>query len=176
MTKTLTIGLNNDNACITLPWQLEWDFSITVCNWEPSNQPEQWDPPRNHDQVAIRPHGIVRIPQFMQLLSENWVLKLPNIKRVQYRIEHVFKENWPPNYCAIVICSFPVHLKGKAKTIFKIQYEKNYNWSFFRKKSSFNQLHLSFVLCSDVNLNYRFHVSHAFLLSVIYVLDNLARF
>lgn len=131
------------------PWQLDWHFSTAVCTWEPSNQPEQWDPRRNHDQVAIRPNGIVRIPPFMQLLSESWVLKLPNIKRVQYRIEHVFKENWPPNYYAIVICSFPVHLKGKVETIFKIQYEKkkekkrNDNWSFFsKKKSSFNQLHL----------------------------------
>lgn len=176
MTKTLTIGLNNDNACITLPWHFDWDFSITVCNWEPSNQPEQWDPPRNHDQVAIRPHGIVRIPQFMQLLSENWVLKLPNIKRVQYRIEHVFKENWPPNYCAIVICSFPVHLKGKAKTIFKIQYEKNYNWSFFRKKvhltSCISLLYsaqmLTWIIASMFLM--------LFLLSVIYVLDNLAQF
>lgn len=116
------------------PLQFDWHFSITVCNWEPSNQPEQWDPLKNHDQVAIRPNGIVRIPQFMQLLSENWVLMVPNIKRVQYRTEHVFKENWPPNYYAIVICSFPVHLKGKVETIFKIQYEKNYNWRFFRKR------------------------------------------
>lgn len=124
-------------------------------------KPEQWDPPGNHDQVAIRPNGIVRIPQFMQLLSENWVLKLPNIKRVQYRIEHVFKENWPPNYYAIVICSFPVHLKGKVEAIFKIQYEK-ITTEVSLEKSSFNQLHLSFVLYSDVNLNYSFHVSHVF--------------
>lgn len=133
MTKTLTIGLN-DKAHETRPKAVWLAFQHYCMQWELSNQPEQWDPPRNHDQVAIRPNGIVRIPQFMQLLSENWVLKLLNIKRVQYRIEHVFKENWPPNCYAIVICSFPVHLEGKVETIFKIQYEKNYNRSFFRKK------------------------------------------
>ena len=61
------------------------------------------------------------------------------------------------------------------ETIFKIQYEK-ITTEVSLEKSSFNQLHRSFVLCSDVNLNYSFHVSHAFLLSVIYVLENLAQF
>lgn len=166
MTKTLTIGLN-DKAHETLCKAVWLAFQHYCMQWGLSNQPEQWDPPRNHDQVAIRPNGIVRIPQFMRLLSESWVLKLLNIKRVQYRMEHVFKENWPPNCYAIVICSFPVHLEGKVETIFEIQYEKKITTEVSLEKSSFNQLHLSFVLCSDVNLDYSFNVFHAFLLSVI---------
>lgn len=54
------------------------------------------EPLTSHDHGGIRPNLIVRIPQFMQLFSEDRFPKLLNLKRAPYLLKEAFKKNWPP--------------------------------------------------------------------------------
>lgn len=54
------------------------------------------EPLTSHDQGGIRPNLIVRIPQFMQLFSEDRIPKPLNLKRAPHLLKEAFKKNWPP--------------------------------------------------------------------------------
>lgn len=94
--KALTKGFNKGNAD-SFEWRQLGMVPIVIGDLAEQGQSvSMGEPLTSHDQWGIRPNLIVRIPQFMQLFSEDRILKLLNLKRAPYLLKEAFKKNWPP--------------------------------------------------------------------------------